>query len=297
MSNYYTPGWVDDPVAVAAVAAQQPFPTFGQTDAGRVAMADLPKSVFLWKAELILTGKIKSYSQGQVGSCVSFGTNTAIRRTMAAEIVAGESEEYTDIAEEVTYAGSRVEVGGGRISGDGSIGAWAAEFVRKWGVVARAVHGQYDLTAYSESRCRDWGRRGVPDDLEPLAKKHSVQAITKVTNLDELKQALAQGYGVAVCSDQGFSMRRDENGVAQPSGSWAHCMCFDGYYEDGGKLFVHDENSWGPNAHTGPVGWGDPPPSGFWCEGRVAERMLRQNDSWAFSRFAGFPARKLSWII
>jgi hypothetical protein len=208
------------------------------------------------------------------------------------------NEEFKDIAEEVTYAGSRVEIGKGRISGDGSVGAWAAQFVQKWGVVAREVHGKYDLTNYDQARCRAWGRTGVPDDLEPTARNHPVSSITQIKTLDELKKALSQGYGVAVCSDQGFSYQRDARGVARAQGSWAHCMCIDGYHTDeNGKLFFHIENSWGDKTHTGPTGWGNPSTAGFWADSATVQRMLNAGDTWAFSGVKGFPARESIWFV
>ena len=54
-------------------------------------------------------------------------------------------------------------------------------------------------------------------------------------------------------------------------------------------------NSWGANAHHGPQGVGHPSPAGFWADAEVVDGMLREGDSWAFSQFAGFPARKLDW--
>jgi hypothetical protein len=56
-------------------------------------------------------------------------------------------------------------------------------------------------------------------------------------------------------------------------------------------------NSWGGNAHTGPIGKGGHSPAGFWAEDDVVDQMLKQDDSWAFSAFQGFPARELSWLI
>lgn len=293
----YTTGWHEDPAAVAAVSQTLPFRVFADTPAGKVQ--ELPDHVYLWKAyaNLPIRGP-RSKNQGSVGSCVSFGTNNAIERTVAASIANGSRLEFKLLAEEVTYGGSRVEVGGGRIRGDGSVGAWAAQFVQKWGIVAREQHGSHDLREYNESRCRTWGRTGVPAELETLAREHPVRDITRVSTWQEAKQALASGYGIAVCSNQGFTMRRDSRGVAHPSGSWAHCMCLDGYHVDSdGREYGHIENSWGPSAHSGPVGWGDPPPSGFWAESRVIERMLRAGDSWAFSDVKGFPAKKMDWFI
>jgi hypothetical protein len=48
-------------------------------------------------------------------------------------------------------------------------------------------------------------------------------------------------------------------------------------------------NSWGPDAHSGPRVPPDAPVAGFWCDAATLDRMLRQGDSWAFSRVAGFP--------
>ena len=296
MSSFYVPGWEYLPEEVNNVRMAQPLPTFGLTPANFAA--DIPDHVFLWEADRKVLGSVlPPKNQGSVGSCVSFGTNTAIRRTMLTEIMLGDPEEFKDIAEEVTYGGSRVEIGGGRISGDGSVGAWAAEFVKRWGVVNRGVHGSYDLTGYSESRCREFGRNGVPADLETVAKAHPVKNITQVTNWAEAKKALASGYGIAICSNQGFSMRRDAKGICRPSGSWAHCMALDGYFIENGNEYGHIENSWGADAHTGPVGWGEPNTGGFWADAEVIGRMLRQDDSWAFSAVDGFPARKINWLL
>lgn len=294
----YRTGWVNNPEMVAQVAAAEQFKVFSDTPAGKLVEA-IPDHIYLWKNyELLFARPPPSKDQNPIGSCVSFGTNTAIERTMAYEIaVLKKPLKFKFICEEVTYAGSRVEVGGGRISGDGSVGAWAAKFVKEWGVIARepTADGKYDLSKYDPQRCRDWGRRGVPDDLEPLAREHPVQGITQIKDWEEAKLALAQGYGIAICSNQGFSMQRDAKGICRASGSWAHCMALDGYHIDGASEYGHIENSWGANAHTGPVGWGSPPPSGFWTDSRTIDRMLKQGDSWAFSTVKGFPARKIIW--
>lgn len=108
---------------------------------------------------------------------------------------------------------------------------------------------------------------------------------------------LANGYGIAVSSNQGFSMARDANGICQPSGSWAHCMCLAGYTTINGTVYGRIDNSWGPSSHTGPVGPGDPGPEGFYASSTVIDRMLRQGDSWAFSAVQGFPSRRINWVI
>lgn len=295
MTSQYVPGWIPDPAEVDRIAGMQPYPTWSDTPASRIT--GIPSEVFLWKFYESETGKPwPSRNQGQVGSCVSFGTAAAIEASMAAEIFNGDIEEQRDLCQEVIYGGSRVEIGGGRLGGDGSIGAWAAEFVKRYGVIDRGIYGKYDLTQYSEQRCRQWGDRGVPDDLEPAVRQHPVKTVTLITSWEDAKGALAQGFGIAVCSGQGFSMQRDADGFARPSGSWAHCMALLGYQQgrrEGGWIC----NSWGPSAHSGPLGAGDPPPCGFWAEAQIIEKMLREQDSWAFSVIEGFPLRRIRWYI
>lgn len=307
-----TGGWVNDPDEVQAVLASLPIKTFGDTPAGHIAAEDMPKFVFGWKAYEQLLGKpapIKD--QNPAGTCVSFGTNTAIETTLAAEILRrkGSAAEWTLFSEEVTYAGSRIEIGGGRIKptprdphGDGSVGAWAAQFVTKWGCVPRKNYPDTaDLTKYDYQLARKWGHhasQGVPTELEAVARKYPVKSFAQVKVWEEAKAAMAQGYFVAICSNQGFTRTRDANGVARPSGEWGHCMALTGYYtDDRGREFGHVTNSWN-KYFTGPNGWGEPQEDGFWTEASVVHGMLRQNDSWAFSGVVGFPARKpLDWNV
>lgn len=293
-------GWISDPDAVKEIEKELNFKFFSDTPAGQ-SPDRIPRSVYLWHAHKKIHGvNPPCKNQNPVGSCVSFGTNNAVARTMAVQIAfMGRAEEYKDLCEEVTYAGSRVEVGKGRLGrSDGSVGAWAAKFVKEWGVVSREVHGKHDLTKYDPSRCRSWGTAGVPPELEELARQHPVQEITQIKTWAEAKRALANGYGIAVCSNYGFDMKRDARGISKPRGNWAHCMCLDGYHtDDDGQEYGHIENSWGDKAHTGPVGWGDPSPAGFWTSSKVIEGMLRSGDCWAFSAVKGFPARKIDWFV
>jgi hypothetical protein len=289
--QFYKPGWEDRPEEVVAIADLQPMPIFSDTPAGQADIV-LPKTCYFWKVHEQVTGqKPTPYNQLKVGSCVGFGAVSAIEGTMVNEIMRGEKEEFRPLCQEVSYAGSRIEIGKGRLGrGDGSIGAWAAEFALKYGSIDRGVHGKYDLRKYSEELCREWGNSGVPDDLEPTVKKYPVKGITLVKTWEDAKKALAQGYGISVASNQGFTMSRDAKGMAQPKGRWMHQMCLWGYSTEGSeKGWIR--NSWGANAHTGPVGEGDPPTSGFWADAEVISKMLSQGDSWAFSGLSGFPAK------
>jgi hypothetical protein len=236
-----------------------------------------------------------------VGSCTSFGTASAVEHLLCVQIASGRGGKYRDLVQEVIYAGSRVEVGKGQITGDGSTGAWVVEFVTKWGVIPRGKHldGKYDLSKYDEARCRAWGRSGVPDDLEPIAKESPVKGYSLVTSFAEADKAIRQGYPVVVCSGQGFRMARDADGFCPPSGTWYHCMTFIGA-RGGKRPGPFCLNSWGPKAHTGPRFPADAPEGGFWVDSALADKMLKQwRDSYALSDAAGFPERAVlpDWFV
>src|SRR6185369_223434 len=292
-------GWIPNPEAVDDVKRFLEFKVFSDTPAYK-SQDPIPDKVYLWESyKKLFKANPPSKNQGQIGSCVSFGTNNAVARTLATQIVLtnGGADEYKDIVEEVTYGGSRVQIGGG-IRGDGSVGAWAAQFVQKWGVVARGKYDSYDLTVYSVATCRKFGDKpGPPEALLTIAKEHPVKDITQVNTWAEAKKAIASGYAIAICSNVGFEGNRDSNGVKPPRGSWAHCMCLDGYHIEGGKEYGHIENSWGPRPNEGPVGFGNPPDSGFWTDSGTIQRILGQKDSWAFSAVKGWPRRELDWFV
>ena len=74
-----------------------------------------------------------------IGDCVSQGYGLGVDILKAAEIVdKGEAEEFNSVTcTEGIYGSGRVEVGGGRLSGDGCVGAWAAKAVREYGTLGR----------------------------------------------------------------------------------------------------------------------------------------------------------------
>lgn len=274
---------------------------FHDTEAGQEIIADGDAPV--WRLAFKGRGKpIPIRDQGPIGSCVSFGFAGAVEYTMAAQAALGKQrQELPDICQEAIYAGSRVEVNGGRVpfSGDGSTGAWGAKWLETTGgALARGKYGSHDLTAYDVARCKQWGSRGVPDELEPEAKKHPAKC-TLVANAEEARKALAQGYAISVCSMQGFSKVRDSEGFATASGSWAHCLLVAGYRADRPGFLVI--NSWGPDWIKGPKGkFEDIPDGAFWAEATVVDRMLRQGDSFAVANASGFVKRKidpLDWVV
>ncbi len=296
-------GWSPDPEAVAAYRQGLPDPWFGDTPAGRALMDD-PGDVYHWQyARDVLGAVLPARNQGSVGSCVSFAIAGAADHLQLAQVAAerragAARTEFRPCVQEAIYALSRVEVGGGRITGDGSLVSWGGEAGRRYGLLPRGVVGRHDLTAYSEERCRAWGRTGLPDDLEPEAKRHPVRGVAFVRSADEAKKALAQRYPLAIGSMLGVSRQRDASGRARWTTSWAHAMCVLGHTKQNGGMFFF-WNSWGKDYHVGPKGPGDPPDGGFWLAEADMDRLLRMRDTEciALSDAVGFPARRLDWNI
>lgn len=307
MSEFVPPstGWVDDPSEVegvmAAISLAGEDPVFA-TAASGLMVGDDDAPVFFWEAEKLVAGSVlPSWNQGSVGSCVSFGYGRAAQDLMFLEIARGEQEQWPgkQVATEPIYGGSRVEVGGGRIGGDGSVGAWAARWVKDWGIILRGRYGSYDLESYNESRCREYGRNGVPSELEALAREHPVTLVALVQSGEELWAAVGGWKPVPVCSNRGFTTTLRQ-GFCEPSGSWAHCMEYRGRFisPTRGKCFVI-QNSWGGYlsgdrwVEVEGRGRVELPEGCFATTMDVADSMMKAKDSFALAGFSGWKRDRL----
>lgn len=295
-----TQGWFKDDAAIEGNRDEDKTLHFHNTPAGKAVMGDEDALLYraVRKAGKFAGNAYPNVNQQSVGCCVGCGFKHGCDVVQATAILQGQRADWKPVSVEVIYAGSRVEVGGGRISGDGSVGAWAAKWCKDYGIVPMEKHASADLTAFSPARAREWGRTGVPDALEPLAKTHPIKSVALVTSAKDAKRAIQQGYPIPVCSDQGFRMERDRDGFCAPQGTWYHCMCFIGY-RNGARPGFLCLNSWGDAAHTGPVWPADMPPAAFWVDEAVVDRMLRQGDSFALADVQGFPVRRipLNWDV
>ncbi|NDF13055.1 MAG: hypothetical protein EB060_09630 [Proteobacteria bacterium] len=294
-------GWIpfdqrsaeDNAVFDAIVGAMPPF-----VIGGVGSLDEQPKRVVLWDyAKKVNGGSHLPTFRQAVGDCVSMGAANAVNYLAAMEIIRlGDREKFRPAFQPFIYGISRVQIGGGRISGDGSVGAWAAEGVRKYGILAADEPG---TPAYSGDVARTWGRKpGPPQDALAAAKPHCLKSTAQVTTYEQVRDAIANGYPVTVASNRGFQMRgvRDRGKLwGSPAGSWAHQMAFIGVDDDSSRPGCYCLNSWGPDAHGAPVD--DAPPGGFWVDAEVVTQMVRQGDSFAFSQFDGFPAQKLNFML
>lgn len=289
-------GWVDDQAQVEEVMKQLPFPVFNDVwtpikDTGK------GKIILLYDIIRAVAGTFPMRKQ-TVGDCVSQGAAYAVDAVKSVDIYLNkEFEEWVaETATEDIYGGSRVQIGGGRIGGDGSVGAWAAKYVNQYGALPRQKYGNIDLTTYSGNYARTLGRNGVPKELLEIAKQHPIQTVSLVKTYEEVRDLISNGYAVTIASMQGFSSKRDSEGFAKPQGTWAHQMSILGVDDSYKRPGVLVQNSWGiwnggPKRHNQPDG-------SFWVDAQVLEQnILSKNDSWAFSGYEGFKPRKLNTRI
>jgi hypothetical protein len=281
-------GWLHDPEEVGRLLATMPRPLFSQA-APLLSGSGTGKTTLLYKAfKDINKGSYIDYPAQTIGDCVSHGFGHGVDLLEAVQIALGHKNEvFHQTATEAIYGMARVDIGGQRGSySDGAVGAWAAKAVSTIGTVDRDVVGPYD-----GSRAKSWGAKGVPAAIKSKAGQHKVGSVSMVETYEELEDALANGYPVPVCSNQGFTLQRDEDGFCRPKGHWGHCMLIVGVRADkrpGACIF----QSWGPDMPTGPLGL-DQPTNSFWADRDVVSDMLAMQDSWALSQFEGYPGQAI----
>lgn len=280
-------GWAGPKQAADAIAALalEPFAAYGLS-----LQAETRK---LWDFTKKVLGKHTPNYRQEIGDCVSFGMKNVVEYMSCVQIVQGARQEFKYVFPPFIYGISRVQIGGGRLgNGDGSLGSWAAEGVRRYGILFNDDPG---VPKYAGSVAKQWGFRGPPNEHIAEAKDNPVKTVAQVKTFAEAAAALSNGYPITVASMQGFAMEGRERGGklwGVPQGQWAHQMAFVGVDMADESLFCL--NSWGDSLW--PRHPDDAPPGGFWVDKATCARMLRE-DSWACSQFDGFPAQKLDHLL
>jgi len=282
----------------------------GPTDSERMEQewsADSP--LLLTDALISLQPNWKRGAQ-KIGDCVSWGYEVAATIATAVDIVIDkEPWKWTGpYATESIYGGSRVEARGRSKGGwqDGSYGGAAAKWITKWGVLQRVNYSvatgvkEHDLSTYSGEKAKQWGNYGNggrydEGKLDTVAKKYPAKEAVLVTSFKDAANCILSGYPVAVCSGQGFTKTRDDDGFCRPHGSWSHCMCFVGVRFDRPGLLCM--NSWG-YSNKGPHGiqtHDEVMKCSFWVDSSVCDKMLRGQDSFAVTGVNGLERRKVDF--
>lgn len=231
------------------------------------------------------------YNERQTtGDCVSHATRNAVDVSRAVEI-----DIHRDRKGWIARGATEAIYGARGHGGQGMSCSRAATFVSQSGgvVVRKNYKGVADFSKYNGSMGASWGARGLPDKVIDVANDHQIRTVSLIRTVEEARDALANGYGLAVCSSYGFSNRRDSKGFAKVSGSWAHAMAWIACDDTNGEPAFLVQNSWGKWNDGGHPSWGPIPDGSFLIHADVAEGMLKQSGSYAFSEFDGFPVQKL----
>ncbi len=246
----------------------------------------------------------------KIGSCVGWGYEISSRIAHAVDIVI-DKEPWKFVGEfsiESVYGGSKCESRGRDFAGwrDGSYGAAAAKFLTKWGALPRANYSivtgvkEHDVTVHSEDKTKQWGAYGNggkhdKGKLDEVVRQYPVKEAVLVTSFKDAANCILSGWPIAVCSGQGFTKTRDDQGFCKPRGSWSHCMAFVGVRFDRPGLLCM--NSWG-YSNNGPHGIdtnSEVMKCSFWVDADVCDKMLRGQDSFAITGVDGLKPRDIDF--
>jgi len=226
-------------------------------------------------------------------NCVSHSTRNAVDISRSVEIVNGQQESFL-------LRGATEGIYGSRgFAGEGMTCSQAARFVStQGGILLRKKYPFADFSVYNSSIGSSWGARGVPKEVLEEGQKHQVKTTSLITTTEGARDALANGYGLSVCSNVGFESTRDKNGISNAKGTWMHAMAWiacDDTKEILNETLFLVQNSWGM-WNSGPKRLYQPEGS-FWIREQTARRMLNQNGSFAFSNVEGFPLKDIDWTM
>lgn len=243
------------------------------------------------------TGRLSSLNQGQVGSCVGYGTTHALEITAAANIAHRQLLREIWLARinpDAIYGLGRYEHRG---NWDGSNGSWSVEALAKYGSLHRLTYGDHDLRNTVPTDGRKWAAQGVPVELLKEAGNHKALACVQIKSVEEAKAALQNAYGIIICGQGSFGSRRDSLGFIKLTGNdWAHCMAISSYRgPKSGKEGFLLQNSWGDTWADGPVFPEDMPLGSGWITGSDLNHYIKQGDTYAIAGYEGFKKKELKW--
>jgi hypothetical protein len=162
---------------------------------------------------------------------------------------------------------------------------------------------------WTESQELNWSHpREWPisrSQIEPDARKFGFHKIARARTALDVKQGLAQGYGVTIASMYGSTRMQVQGSgdnavlVADWNTRWAHQMSVFGYWEHPqlGDLWPI-QNQWGTSVHPRcpqlePLGI----TGAFWMRGSDFDKIIRSesNEVFLHSSTGGFPIQTIDW--
>ena len=264
------------------------MPKFRNAAPRLMAQPQADKDILLYKALTKVLGEYPPCKTQAIGDCVSFGHAHANDVCQCVEIAFGKEAEFRRTSSEFIYGAAR-KAGHMLGSQDGCYGSLAAKTMVEGGMIFRELLG--DHPDYDGKRAKQWGSTGPPAELEQKALAYKLGNAALVSDLDDARAAIQNGYPITICTQKGFTMTRDEHGFCHPKGQWGHCMFVAGL-RFGARPGACVVQSWGPNVPDGPLAL-DQPNYSFWIQLPVFEQILREGDSWALSGSPTYQERQI----
>ncbi len=284
-------GWVPDPEEVDKVLATIPQPLFGDAAPHLAGSWDGKSDIKLWDACIKVTGSNLPAHRQTIGDCVSQGAGSGCDYVQCTQIALGKQQKEFVVGRDESYTeaiyGMMRKRAGQLSNQDGAVGIWSVNSLVNDGTPFRKGR------SYKGTDAKLWGAKGPPQELYIEAKTQVLKQFVQVRTTKEATDLLVNGYPITVCSNQGFTMRRNENGICEAQGTWAHCMLCIGALMINGELFFVILQSWGSNVPSGPVIHNQPDCS-FNIRESVFQRMLNAKDSYALSGLPGMPAQDIT---
>lgn len=270
------------------------------------------KTMLYQLTRLVLGKDTDNYAQ-EIGDCVSQGAKNATEYLTCAQIAANAQHmretgqdyqtflrnariQFRKVFPPYYYGTGRVYVGGGRLGNDdGSLGSWMAEAVMKYGTL---FSDEPNVPSYSGDVAKSWGDPDPRKDLDKFketAKAYPVKSAALITTWDELVGAIANLYPCTTASNVGYDMEPSSDGFHRQTESWAHQMCFIGVDDNDRDPYAILLNSWGAvHGNLKDFDTGEDLPVGVLRVRRKdVEKHLREQETFAYSQFDGFPAQDL----
>ena len=242
------------------------------------------------------------------GDCVSRGQSHAAIASLANAVLNGNGS-WPEIPEEAYRSGMPWSPTGTYWLKKSGPSGWscaaAARESKKIGlVIGKHYESVGDLLKpenYTTNTISKYCRSGPPEAAFNELNYSVTQTYSRIKSLDEVLDAIANGYGVNSCGGEGFSKTRDANGVSRRSGHWSHSMAYiaadatEWAHKNYGGPLILVLNSWGtswihgPRKVQGGEDYPEIPKGSFWA--KWAD--LSGRDCYAFSAVKGFPPQKL----
>ena len=151
--------------------------------------------------------------------------------------------------------------------------------------------GTIDLSRYRSDLSGKWGRRGTPEGLSEIAAENPAMQVYRIKSIEEAMDALCLGFGLGRCGSQGYSKKRNEDGLSERTTSWNHAITCGGFdrtsemirkYRDPIWLFLHCWGKWngGPKRYEQPDG-------SWWVRTKELEACIRSGSCAAIGGVKG----------